>query len=119
MGKYSRDEPSAGRRGERAGPSSGGPNLAEESLAFPPLTPKWRSEGGGRGLNVSGKVERVPLQFGKGDGRMLQVVEQNLDLGGAQQGPLVIHSAAVSDLTMNLSDLMENKGQHFSLGLEN
>lgn len=40
----------------------------------------WRPEGGGRGLNISGKVERVALQFGKGDGRVLQVVEQHLDL---------------------------------------
>lgn len=32
------------------------------------------------GLNVSGEVESVALEFGEGDGRMLQVVEQNLDL---------------------------------------
>ena len=34
----------------------------------------------GGGLNVSGIVERVALQFREGDGRMLQVVEQHLDL---------------------------------------
>lgn len=34
----------------------------------------------GWGLNVSGKVECVALEFGEGDGRMLQVVEQYLDL---------------------------------------
>lgn len=31
-------------------------------------------------LNVRGKVECVALEFRKGDGRMLQVVEQHLDL---------------------------------------
>lgn len=36
--------------------------------------------GGGRGLNISGEVERVSLQLSIGDGRMLQVVEQHLDL---------------------------------------
>lgn len=32
------------------------------------------------GLDVGGKVERVALQLGEGDGRMLQVVQQHLDL---------------------------------------
>lgn len=31
-------------------------------------------------LDVSGEVERVALEFGEGDRRMLQVVEQHLDL---------------------------------------
>lgn len=45
------------------------------------LLSRWRPGGwGGGGLNVSGKVERVALQFGEGDGRVLQVVEQHLDL---------------------------------------
>lgn len=33
-----------------------------------------------KGLNVSGKVECVPFQLSEGDGRMLQVVQQHLDL---------------------------------------
>lgn len=33
-----------------------------------------------RGLNVSGEVQRVALELGEGDGRMLQVVKQHLDL---------------------------------------
>lgn len=36
--------------------------------------------GGGRGLNIGGEVECVSLQLSIGDGRMLQVVEQHLDL---------------------------------------
>lgn len=32
-------------------------------------------------LHVSGKVERVALQFSDGDGRMLEVIQQHLDLG--------------------------------------
>lgn len=48
-------------------------------VSHSPLS-RWRPEGGGWGLNVSGKIERAALQFGKGDGRMLQVVEQHLDL---------------------------------------
>lgn len=31
-------------------------------------------------LNVGGEVKRVALELGEGDGRMLQVVEQHLDL---------------------------------------
>lgn len=31
-------------------------------------------------LDVSGKVERVAFEFSKGDGGVLQVVEQHLDL---------------------------------------
>ena len=34
------------------------------------------------GLHVSGEVQCVPLQFCEGDGRMLQVVEEDLDLWG-------------------------------------
>lgn len=32
------------------------------------------------GLNVSGEVECVSLQLSEGDGRVLQVVQQHLDL---------------------------------------
>ena len=76
-GLYSRDEPPAGRRGEAGGPIGGDQGLYGVSDS---LLSRWRPEGGGWGLNVSGKVERVALQFGKGDGGMLQVVEQHLDL---------------------------------------
>ena len=52
---------------------------------FHSFTCRWHpEEGGWGGLNVSGEVERVALQFGKGDGRMLQVVEQHLDLRGEE-----------------------------------
>lgn len=44
------------------------------------LVSRCRPERRGWGLNVSGKVECVALQFGEGDGRMLQVVEQYLNL---------------------------------------
>lgn len=44
------------------------------------LVSRGRPEGGGWGLDVSGEVQCVALQFGKGDWRMLQVVEQHLDL---------------------------------------
>lgn len=54
------------------------------SHSLSPLLALWGGAGGrgvmGGGLHVSGKVERVALQLGKGDGRMLQVVEQHLDL---------------------------------------
>ena len=51
-----------------------------ESLTL--SSPDGAPEGGGRCLNVSGKVERVTLQFSEGDGRMLQVIQQHLDLRG-------------------------------------
>lgn len=58
------------------------------------LTPsRWCSEGGGRALNISGKVECVALQFGKGDGRMLQVIEQHLDLSRDTTRTLITHSS--------------------------
>lgn len=76
-GLYSRDEPPAGRRGEAGGPIGGDQGLYGVSDS---LLSRWHPEGGGWGLNVSGKVERVAFQFGKGDGRMLQIVEQHLDL---------------------------------------
>lgn len=34
------------------------------------------------GLHISGEVQCVPLQFCEGDGRVLQVVEEDLDLWG-------------------------------------
>lgn len=58
--------------------AAGGPQILLEVAHI--LPSKWHSGGSVRGLNISGKVERVPLQFGKGDGRMLQVIEQHLDL---------------------------------------
>lgn len=61
------------------GLSSGAPKSCLESLTFP-LQMVFFEKGGG--LNISGKVKCVPLQFGKGDGRMLQVIEQHLDLRG-------------------------------------
>lgn len=75
-----------------------GPN-PERSL-YPDFSPPpdgvWR--GGGRSLNISGKVERVPLQFGKGDGRMLQVIEQHLDLSGGTRNsghPLLLRFTCI------------------------
>lgn len=37
--------------------------------------------GGGAWLDVGGKVECVALEFSDGDGRMLEVIQQHLDLG--------------------------------------
>lgn len=83
-GLYSRDEPPAGRRGEAGGPRGGDQGLYGVSHS---LLSRWRPEGGGWGLNVSGKVECVALQFGKGDGRMLQVIQQHLDLRREKTNP--------------------------------
>lgn len=52
--------------------------ICMESLTL--SSPDGALKGGGRGLNVSGIVERVALQFSEGDGRMLQVIQQHLDL---------------------------------------
>lgn len=76
---YSRDALPAGRRGEAGGVSNEGRGLYGVSHS---LLSRWRPEGGGWSLDISGKVERVALQLGKGDGRMLQVIQQHLDLGG-------------------------------------
>lgn len=54
------------------------------------LVSRSRPEGGGWGLDVSGEVERVALQFGKGDGRMLQVVQQHLDLRGDRKRKILL-----------------------------
>lgn len=50
----------------------GGMGVGDLLLSLSLRTPKR--------LNVSGKVECVPLQLSEGDGRMLQVVQQHLDL---------------------------------------
>lgn len=79
-GLYSQDEQPAGRRADAGPPVGEDQGLYGVSLS---LLSVWRPEGGGDGgggLNVSGIVERVALQFREGDGRMLQVVEQHLDL---------------------------------------
>lgn len=39
-------------------------------------------------LNISGEVQRVAFEFSKGDGRMLQVVEQHLHLRGGRNNTL-------------------------------
>lgn len=39
-------------------------------------------------LNISGEVQRVAFKFSKGDGRMLQVVEQHLHLRGGRNKTL-------------------------------
>lgn len=80
-GLYSRDELPAGggRRGE-AGLLSGGDQGLHGVCPLALSSPDEALREGGRGLDVSGEVERVALQLGEGDGRMLQVVEQHLDL---------------------------------------
>lgn len=49
-------------------------------------------------LDVSGKIECVALEFSKGDGRVLQVVEQHLDLEGKSEGTLRFHAVRNSNI---------------------
>lgn len=52
-------------------------------VAPPPPAPS----GSRLGLHVGGEVQCVPLQFCEGNGGVLQVVEEDLDLGHDVMGP--------------------------------
>lgn len=84
-GLYSGDEPPVGGRRSGHGEWRGGVHSLYGVIpSRPARSPQWLRCGGWwwwlGGLDVSGKVQRVAFEFSIGDGGVLQVVEQHLNL---------------------------------------